>query len=128
MSAAMVKVCVSELRVGMYVSKLDREWLATPFLMQGFYIESIDDINTVADYCEYVWVDATRKAKNAEPLPAPFKKGVKYPPKTDVFQEHQRSSVFFGQARSLTKSLLDEIALGGAINAQGAKETVNQCV
>lgn len=129
MSDAMVKVFVSELRVGMYVSKLDREWLATPFLMQGFYIETVDDVNTVADYCEFVWVDVTRKAKSSEPLaPTAFKGGVKYPPKADVFQEHQRSSGFFGQARSLTKTLLDDITLGGSINAEAAKETVNECV
>jgi len=34
-----VKIHVSELRIGMYVSKLDRDWLDTPFIMQGFVIE-----------------------------------------------------------------------------------------
>ena len=66
MSDNTVKLHVSELRVGMYVSKLDREWLDTPFLMQGFYIESRDDVDTVCQYCEHVWVDVTRKAKGTE--------------------------------------------------------------
>ena len=38
------KIHVSGLRTGMYVSKLDVDWLDTPFLYQGFLIESVDDI------------------------------------------------------------------------------------
>ena len=30
----------TDLRLGMYVSRLDRPWLETPFLFQGFYIEN----------------------------------------------------------------------------------------
>ncbi|WP_394200925.1 HD-GYP domain-containing protein [Marinagarivorans algicola] len=129
MSETTVKVHVSELRVGMYISKLDREWLDTPFLMQGFYIETTDDVNTVAEYCEYVWVDVARKAKRPTTASqAAFDGGAIYPPKEDIYAEHSRTSVFFGQARSLTKTLLDDIILGGAINTEAAKETVNECV
>ena len=53
-----VRIHISELKIGMYVSKLDRDWLETPFLMQGFIVESLDDIDTVAEYSEYIWVDA----------------------------------------------------------------------
>ena len=131
MSDTTVKVHVSELRVGMYISKLDREWLDTPFLMQGFYIESVDDVNTVCQYCENVWVDTARKAKANDDTntPTAFANGNdKYPHQADVYQEHRRSTGFFGQARSLTKSLLDDIQLGGAINTDSAKATVNECV
>ena len=37
-------------------------WLDTPFLMQGFLVESLDDIDTVAEFCEHVWVDAVEEA------------------------------------------------------------------
>jgi hypothetical protein len=64
MSDTSVKIPVSELRIGMYVSKLDRDWLDTPFLIQGFFIESSQDVATVASFCEHVWVDA---AQNSPP-------------------------------------------------------------
>lgn len=132
MSESMVKIPVSELRVGMYVSRLDREWLDTPFLMQGFYLESSDDIETVCQYCDEVWVDTRRKAKGADKAsnpPSAYKQpGSRYGKQNDVFQEHQQSASLFGQARTLTKSLLDDIRLGGAINTDAAKETVNDCV
>ncbi|MGJ8664459.1 MAG: DUF3391 domain-containing protein, partial [Marinicella sp.] len=34
------KISVKFLKIGMYVCKLDRSWLDTPFPFQGFYIRS----------------------------------------------------------------------------------------
>ena len=49
---------VSNLEIGMYVSKLDRDWLDTPFLLQGFLIETKDDIDVLEELCEHVWIEA----------------------------------------------------------------------
>ena len=57
------KIHVSELRTGMFVSKLDRNWLDTPFIMHGFLIESASDVDIVAEFSEYVWVDVNPSAK-----------------------------------------------------------------
>lgn len=51
------KIDVSGLRVGMYVSELDRPWLETPFLFQGFYIRSKNEIDELHEHCEFVYVD-----------------------------------------------------------------------
>jgi hypothetical protein len=45
-----LKIHISELKIGMFVSRLDRDWQETPFVMQGFIIESLDDIEVVAEY------------------------------------------------------------------------------
>jgi hypothetical protein len=52
-----VRVECTDLSVGMYVCDLDRPWLDSPFLIQGFYIKDNLDINTVRDMCAYVHVD-----------------------------------------------------------------------
>jgi hypothetical protein len=39
----MRKVYTANLQVGMHVSALDRPWLESPFLVQGFYIVNDDD-------------------------------------------------------------------------------------
>ena len=57
MQATTRKIEVAHLRVGMFVSKLDRDWLETPFLLQGFRIEEEDDIDTIAEYCQFVFID-----------------------------------------------------------------------
>lgn len=47
----------SELQIGMYVSELDRPWLGTPFLLQGFLIETQEQLDQLAALCETVQVD-----------------------------------------------------------------------
>ncbi len=50
------KVSVKDIAVGMYVAELDRPWLETPFLFQGFYVRDEDEINDLRDHCEFVYV------------------------------------------------------------------------
>ncbi|MGA9852765.1 MAG: HD-GYP domain-containing protein [Gammaproteobacteria bacterium] len=53
----MRKVPVSELRLGMYVTELDRPWLESPFPFQGFPVESQEQLATLQKTCEYVYID-----------------------------------------------------------------------
>ena len=52
-----VKVHISDLTVGMFISGLDRPWLNTPFYTQGFLLECEEDIHKVREYCDFVYVD-----------------------------------------------------------------------
>ncbi|HEY0634091.1 MAG TPA: DUF3391 domain-containing protein [Gammaproteobacteria bacterium] len=54
------KVDAKDLQIGMYVSELDRSWLETPFLFQGFKITSQGDINELSHYCKFVFIDEDR--------------------------------------------------------------------
>ena len=51
------KVSTANLKVGMYISKLDRPWMQTPFLIQGFFIKDKAEIIQLVEYCEYVFID-----------------------------------------------------------------------
>lgn len=62
-----LKLPVSDLDIGMYVSGLDRPWLETPFITQGFLIETPDDVGRLRKYCEFVFVDIRRSASKAFP-------------------------------------------------------------
>ena len=127
-----IKIHISELKIGMFVSKLDRDWLETPFLMQGFMIESLDDIDTVAEFSQYVWVDAVQ-----EKWIPPEQRGVAGPAiaktktyvnKIDAQKEHRAAMGVYREARQLTKTFLDDARLGGVINTEQAKSTVKDCV
>lgn len=63
-----IEVMTNELKLGMYVSKLDRPWLETPFLFQGFYITSRDDINELQRHCEFVYVDINKRELYERPM------------------------------------------------------------
>ena len=58
-----LKVPTSELELGMYVSALDRPWLGTPFVTQGFVIDDRTVIDRLRENCEYVVVDTRRSHK-----------------------------------------------------------------
>jgi putative nucleotidyltransferase with HDIG domain len=65
MSASRRKIDVEGLRVGMYVSELDRPWLETPFLFQGFFIRSKNEIDELREHCQIVTIDLERSATAA---------------------------------------------------------------
>jgi HD-GYP domain-containing protein (c-di-GMP phosphodiesterase class II) len=53
------QVPVEKLARGMFVAELDRSWLETSFLMQGFVIESQEQITEFQRCCKYVFVERT---------------------------------------------------------------------
>lgn len=61
------KVSVKFLKIGMYVCKLDRSWLDTPFPFQGFYIRSHNEIKDLQTFCKHVYIDVVKgKTLNTE--------------------------------------------------------------
>lgn len=54
------KLPIDQLRVGMFVIELDRPWLDTPFLLQGFLIEDEQTLAQLRSLCQYAVVDAAR--------------------------------------------------------------------
>jgi HD-GYP domain-containing protein (c-di-GMP phosphodiesterase class II) len=53
-------IAASRLEIGMYVSDLDRPWLDTPFMLQGFLLEEHKQIDLIRDLCHTVIIDRTR--------------------------------------------------------------------
>jgi HD-GYP domain-containing protein (c-di-GMP phosphodiesterase class II) len=54
------KIPTTELKLGMFVADLDRPWVDTPFLLQGFLIENDKQIAELRSHCQYVIVDRAR--------------------------------------------------------------------
>ena len=54
------QIAVEELKLGMYVTELDRPWLGTPFPFQGFPITSAHQIDELKQYCKTVFIDPDR--------------------------------------------------------------------
>ncbi len=59
----------------MYVAKLDRPWVGTPFPIQGFHIKDEEDIKKLAIHCQYVYIDVAKSRfasnRRLETLPLP---------------------------------------------------------
>jgi len=124
------QVPVDALEVGMFVSELDRPWLETPFLIQGFVIETFDHIGLVKEFCNFVYIDAVQQVyiPPEERTVSSRRTQKRYIHKVSVEDEHVAASGVYKQVRSLTKSVLDEVRLGNAFDADKAKQTVSECV
>ena len=55
-----IPVDTNDLSTGMYVVMLDRPWLETPFVFQGFEITDQQEIELLQSYCQFVYVDIQR--------------------------------------------------------------------
>lgn len=60
MNTTKQRLTVEQLEVGMFVYGLDRPMCETPFPLQGFFIESFDQIVQLAHYCRSVVIDLQR--------------------------------------------------------------------
>lgn len=134
------KVPVEQLQVGMYVSDLDRPWLGSPFLFQGFLVDSRDELARLREYCHYVYVDEARSRINAGTARA----RPKAPPPdgsandNDGKPELADSGSFLRslkpavEARMATRQYVEEvfrdIRLGNGANTARAKKVVGQMV
>lgn len=52
----------NELRKGMYVAELEKPWEQSPFLFQGFFIDSVELLESVQAESEYVLVQTEKYA------------------------------------------------------------------
>lgn len=153
-----LKVPVSELEIGMQVVRLDRPWLETSFLLQGFVIRSAEEIQALQAQCEYVFVDgladaaaSDRSAPSAsapgKPKPnldrgkptrtkSPTSLKPKSPPVNRIRYEKQCSVEAelpaaieaYEQARELAHHLMDDLRVGGMLDMNQVRQVVSQCV
>jgi putative nucleotidyltransferase with HDIG domain len=77
-----VKIFSSDLEAGMYVSSLDRPWLETPFSLQGFRLESEEDVRRLQEYCQYVYIDSYKSVQD----PAIIRRKVRNRPRKSTQQ------------------------------------------
>ncbi len=67
------KIAVSELKLGMYIEKLDGNWLKHPFWKTSFRLNSQKDLNTLLQsQISHVWID-TDKGDDIQPVDVAIK-------------------------------------------------------
>ncbi len=138
----------------MYVAELDRPWLGTPFLFQGFEIRSDAELLELKRLCKWVYVDtpdapigisAPRPAEAVAP-PRPQPKVLSdaeqrvareilkiinqpraqpvYSDKCEIEQEIPTAREHIAVARTLIYQILDDVRTGKNIDAISAKRVV----
>ena len=111
------EIPVHELRIGMFVGRLDRPWTETPFPLQGFLIHNRAQVERLAEYCETVWIDV-EKSSAAEPMPALQSLT---PGENPAIAARMREAGWMGASEYLEQATLEE----ELPQAEAAMETVS---
>jgi HD-GYP domain-containing protein (c-di-GMP phosphodiesterase class II) len=133
-NSKLMKIHVSGLALGMNVVQLDKAWLDSSFLYQGFIIESQNDIRLLEEECEHVWIEpvtdirSTKKGERLQVLEKKQNQKARYINKLSMSREYEKSYEAFQVSRLKTKAILDNIAFSDVINIKEAKEAVETCL
>ena len=130
------RVNVEDLQIGMYVTELDRPWLQSPFLYQGFFLVNEKHVSQVKDFCDYVYIDTTKEIASDDPilsLDKKFKKSILHdeppPPYKKTFaQEFDKATEVYNKTASLVKSFMTGVGIEKQIDIEEAKKAVDECV
>ena len=99
----LVRIEVGNLQMGMYVAELDRPWLETPFLMQGFELSNKSQVKTLEEYCQHVYIRGQLPEAKKKPEPTLRK------PAPNLFKKPEKGTMLNrpGQAQSLKKKRIE---------------------
>jgi len=136
----------------MYVAELDRPWLGTPFLFQGFEIRSQQEIEELRRYCKTVYIDVPddvapgRRAAPAAPLRPVLSDAEQrierdvlkiinqprtepvYRDVTTLEQEIGEIKAAHAEARALVFTAYEDARLGRILDTNGARRAVQAMV
>lgn len=114
------KVPVGELRFGMFIAELDRPWTDTPFLFQGFVLDTQKQLDTLKKYCTAVLVDAERSELRAtHPSGRPL-----YAETVSLEKEAGPARVLYISSRTMMRDVLASVKIGRTLDAKRLKSAV----
>jgi putative nucleotidyltransferase with HDIG domain len=143
MNRRLVQIDVKDVRVGMYVSALDRPWLETSFLFQGFPVGDEEDMVELRRQCEYVYVDPEQTDSDidvhalARPDGARAKGGTQdsgdqrvsaYTDISDLRRDLAEAQSQHDRACMLVREVMDNLQRGGKLDLRTAQKAVDPIV
>jgi len=113
---------VAELQFGMYVAELDRPWTETPFMFQGFVLETDEQLETLKKFCKTVFVDEERRVL---PDPARLKPPVRrYSVQVPVEREVERAKVAHRGTQTTMRDALGAVRANRTLDSKSVEQAV----
>lgn len=138
-----IRLDVDKVRHGMYIAELDRPWLESPFMFQGFLVQDDEVLEQLRDCCSYVFVDDLQSSQDAR-IQEVLRNSMGRLRSGRVgglsveFEEWQGASRLrqtlaklkenTQQARGRIQHVLDEVEEGHAIDTVETREVVSELV
>ena len=125
----------------MYVSELDRPWIQTSFLFQGFRITNDDEIKQITDLCDFVFVDTekstvpvpqrrtatTDTGGETEQVTARIIK-LAEPYRNSIEDEYPIAKGIYQHAQNMLGTLFDDARMGKSLDIGETRRVVNEMV
>ena len=151
MAKQLRQISVAQLQLGMYVHTLDRDWMGTPFLFQGFEITTDEELAQLRSLCKHVQIemDAAEvlplapellraadaggaKAVDTLALAAadPIARSATVPAvdKIELRTELSQATEVMGTARTVVLAVFDQLRDGGGLEAAAIESVVESMV
>jgi HD-GYP domain-containing protein (c-di-GMP phosphodiesterase class II) len=129
---------VAQLQFGMYIAELDRPWTDTPFMFQGFYLRTEQQLQALRRLCGHVFIDFARSEAGAlhrmavapAAAAAPgfrIQGAARYPEVSSVRTEIKAAGTVFEQSLKALKDLFRPLEAGSAVlDAVEVRASVNR--
>ncbi len=126
--AGLVETPVHQLSPGMYVAELDRPWLESPFMVQGFYVQDDDDIQQVADVCEFVFIDPRRQERSKRYKPRASVNAVEYRNRVSMREEYNLVAVNYDSASTVISKTFENLRTTGRLDVGGMRQALDPVI
>lgn len=137
------EVPVESLEFGMYVAKLDRPWTETPFVYQGFVLQTEQQLDALKKYCKRVYVDPEKRQEVvaaklltlppgsarqaiAEQSREKVRGAVVYKELASVEDELPRARTVFTQTNAIVHTMSRAVMTGNALDGERARQAVTE--
>lgn len=144
------EIPVSQLEIGMHVVRLDRPWEDTDFLLQGFILQTEEDVLAVQQQCQTVVVegrvdvvpesfeqspagkrkptDNPGSPASSQPSSSIPKRKVTYINKVDTAREMTAARMSYAEAKATAKNIMSSLRLGRTLEMNKIHQVVDDCV
>ncbi|MCP5015509.1 MAG: HD-GYP domain-containing protein [Ketobacter sp.] len=126
-----IKVPADQLRLGMHVSELDRPWLDTPFVFQGFPVHDQDDLTALKNICEYVYIDVLKSGSvnvDARSAMVGRTKPHQYAITTPVEDEIKQANTHYRRSYGEVERILESAYSEATIQTEEIRHHIRECV
>lgn len=110
----------------MYVTKLDRPWLGTPFLFQGFTITATSQIEEIRKHCKFVTIDLDTRPDVTGPVAV--RGTTRYSETVAVEKEVPRARMLYAACQAAITRMMERLRSDASLGAKELKETVDEMV
>jgi HD-GYP domain-containing protein (c-di-GMP phosphodiesterase class II) len=113
---------VAELKFGMYVASLDCPWTDTPFMFQGFVLETEEQLEILKKFCKSVFVDEARsELSDLAPL-KPFTPHYKV--QVPVEREVEKAKAAHRSTQATVREMLHSVRVNRALDTSSIEQAV----